>query len=361
MKLVHQNSPLQVHPLAELLPPMSDLEYQELRTSIRERGLRFPIIMLDNKVLDGIHRLKACLDEGIKPDFEHFSEAVHGPSPARFVMDLNLRRRHLSATQRATTAANFLPAFEEEAKARKAKAQFAAANEASKPAPAAPAEQATPANITAPATITDSHPSNVVSINAPAQPKAPATPPTTAEVKGKAVDLAAQVFGTSSTMIKLAKRIKKEDAALYDEVLTGKHTISSAIAILDAKKTNAADKAKKEKDRADRLAAIVVLEEKYGPTSQVVSATRKRSILKTIDELNTFTELPAEKGKLVLELLAKGWTTAKALKYLDGQLTSDSTIEELMSAAEAHEVATKAGKKVPFVRTFGEWTVTLTR
>jgi hypothetical protein len=51
-------------------------------------------------VLDGRHRYNACLLKGIEPRFVDY----HGPNPLGLVISLNLKRRHLNESQRATIA-----------------------------------------------------------------------------------------------------------------------------------------------------------------------------------------------------------------------------------------------------------------
>ena len=106
---------LSAHPLAQLLPDMPAEEYAELVESIRERGLQEPIWTLGGKVLDGRHRDRACAEAGVTPRYREYD----GPSPAAFVLDANIHRRHLDAGQRAVIALEFLPELEKEAAARK--------------------------------------------------------------------------------------------------------------------------------------------------------------------------------------------------------------------------------------------------
>jgi N6-adenosine-specific RNA methylase IME4 len=99
------SSDLPTHPFADLLPSMSDAEYAELRDSIREHGQREPIT-LDSagRVLDGRHRARACAELGLPVASRTFegddSEALD------FVMDINVVRKHLDASQRAMIAAD---------------------------------------------------------------------------------------------------------------------------------------------------------------------------------------------------------------------------------------------------------------
>jgi N6-adenosine-specific RNA methylase IME4/ParB-like chromosome segregation protein Spo0J len=95
----------EAHPLADLLPAMSELEYAELRESIRANGLRQPITLHpDGSILDGRHRAKACAELGIPVAAVPF-EGEDSDCLA-FVLDLNLKRRHLDESQRAMIAAD---------------------------------------------------------------------------------------------------------------------------------------------------------------------------------------------------------------------------------------------------------------
>lgn len=104
-----------VHPLANLIPRMTDGEYAELVEDISANGQLQPILIFDHMVLDGRHRLRACEEIGLVPRIETYT----GDEPAAHVLSLNLRRRHLSTSQRAMIATDFLPHLEEEAAKRR--------------------------------------------------------------------------------------------------------------------------------------------------------------------------------------------------------------------------------------------------
>ncbi len=91
---------LRVNPEYEkLLPRMSDPEFGELKESIRLEGQHYPIIVNENlEVLDGHHRFKACVELNIEPDFEvrKFEDKL---VEKKFVIEANLRRRHLNNFQ----------------------------------------------------------------------------------------------------------------------------------------------------------------------------------------------------------------------------------------------------------------------
>lgn len=91
---------LQPHPLAELFPMMDDNAFKEFAGDIKEQGQREPIILFEGKILDGRNRFKACKALGIDPRFEQYQ----GNDALGFVISLNLRRRHLTESQRAMVA-----------------------------------------------------------------------------------------------------------------------------------------------------------------------------------------------------------------------------------------------------------------
>ena len=91
---------LHVNPEYEkLLPKMSDEEFAELKSSIQTEGQHYPIVANEDLVvLDGHQRLKACVELGIEPDFEvrKFEDKL---LEKKFVIEANLRRRHLTKFQ----------------------------------------------------------------------------------------------------------------------------------------------------------------------------------------------------------------------------------------------------------------------
>jgi len=100
---IGQMMSLAFHPLAEVLPLIEGSEFDELVNSIQTNGLRDSIITLDDKILDGRNRYRACLKAGVQPRFEPFT----GSDPVAFVADKNLRRRHLTCGQKAMAVAKF--------------------------------------------------------------------------------------------------------------------------------------------------------------------------------------------------------------------------------------------------------------
>jgi 6-phosphofructokinase len=92
---------MKYHPLADIFPLIEGVEFDELVTSIKENGQQHAIVTIDDSILDGRNRYRACLSAGVDPRFEVFT----GSDPIKFVIDINIRRRHLNESQRAMIAA----------------------------------------------------------------------------------------------------------------------------------------------------------------------------------------------------------------------------------------------------------------
>ena len=105
----------------KLLPKMSDEEFSELKASIQSEGQHYSIIVNEDlEVLDGHHRFRACTELGIEPDFEvrKFDDKL---VEKKFVIEANLRRRHLNNFQLVELAVPLLEIEKALAKKRQAK------------------------------------------------------------------------------------------------------------------------------------------------------------------------------------------------------------------------------------------------
>lgn len=105
----------------KLLPKMSEEEFTELKASIQTEGQHYPIIVNEDlEVLDGHHRFRACIELGIEPDFEvrKFDDKL---IEKKFVIEANLRRRHLNNFQLVELAVPLLEVEKALAKQRRAK------------------------------------------------------------------------------------------------------------------------------------------------------------------------------------------------------------------------------------------------
>ncbi|MCX5495785.1 MT-A70 family methyltransferase [Kaistia dalseonensis] len=110
---------LPFHPLANIFPLLEDRAFAELVEDIRANGILDEIVMLDGKILDGRNRYRAAIAAGLfdadvdwQRDwrFVRFGETgldgiAAGSDPTAYVISRNLRRRHLTESQRAMAAA----------------------------------------------------------------------------------------------------------------------------------------------------------------------------------------------------------------------------------------------------------------
>jgi hypothetical protein len=178
----------QAHPLADLIPAMSDEEYARLRDDIAANGLLDAITLYEELVLDGRHRLRACQETGIEPRFAEYE----GDSPAQFVLSHNVARRHLSVSQRAMVATDFLPHLEAEARKRQGgSGRFG-------------------------------------SVSDDTEPRKAGQPARAAADAGNAI-------GVSGVTVARAKRVREADPELAQSVRQGDLTVNTAVEIVKAR------------------------------------------------------------------------------------------------------------------------------
>lgn len=106
---------MEPHPLADAMPPMSAVEFAELKASIGEHGLAQPIVRFRGKTLDGRHRVRALEELGVPRDqwkvrdFDGTTEQA-----AALVQVLNLDRRNLSDQQKREARAELVRKLRDE-------------------------------------------------------------------------------------------------------------------------------------------------------------------------------------------------------------------------------------------------------
>lgn len=93
----------QAHELALVFPPMTEPEFAAFKEDIREHGQREPITLYEGKILDGLHRYRACQELGLEPRVVRFEGNPR--AAAQLVLGRNFHRRHLTTSQRAMVAA----------------------------------------------------------------------------------------------------------------------------------------------------------------------------------------------------------------------------------------------------------------
>lgn len=93
--------PYNPHPAADLFPVLEGAERQEMLDDILERGILEPIVVLDDMVLDGRNRYLIGREARVEIPYSVYD----GDDPIGFVISRNLRRRHLTPSQKAMIAA----------------------------------------------------------------------------------------------------------------------------------------------------------------------------------------------------------------------------------------------------------------
>ena len=105
----------QYHDVSNIFPMMSDEEFDALKQDIKAQGLLEPIwIHADGSIIDGRNRHRACVELGVTPLFRTYQ----GENPVAFSISQNIKRRHLTDSQRAMIAVQALPMLQAEAKAK---------------------------------------------------------------------------------------------------------------------------------------------------------------------------------------------------------------------------------------------------
>jgi hypothetical protein len=112
----------EIHPLANLLPPMTDEEFKALVEDIKKNGVLEPIVLHEGKILDGRHRYKACKQLGIKIKWISTYGGQNGGDPLAYILSKNLHRRHLTKEQQREVIVGALKAHPEKSDRQQAKA-----------------------------------------------------------------------------------------------------------------------------------------------------------------------------------------------------------------------------------------------
>ena len=87
-----------------LLPKLPKEEYEALKVSVQTEGLHYPIVVnAKGEILDGHNRFRICQELGLNPkiDERHFEDKL---LEKKFVIEVNLRRRHLNTFQQIELA-----------------------------------------------------------------------------------------------------------------------------------------------------------------------------------------------------------------------------------------------------------------
>src|SRR5271155_5593047 len=89
------------HPICLLMPSADEDEVESLIADIRAHGLLDPIVLFEQRILDGRNRAAACEAAGVAPRYVEFHGARE--EALMFVVSHNLKRRHLTKQAIADT------------------------------------------------------------------------------------------------------------------------------------------------------------------------------------------------------------------------------------------------------------------
>lgn len=168
---------MEFHEYANLFPMMQPDELEDLVADVKRNGLIEPIVLYEDKILDGRNRFLACGEAGVKPHYEYYK----GDEPVSYVISKNLHRRHLNKSQWAGVAWKAKIMLAEEAKKRQAW---------------------TPTNT-----------------------KVELIPPSE---QGKARDKAGEIFGVSGRYVDAFGKIEQEAPEYIEPIMQGEITITKA-------------------------------------------------------------------------------------------------------------------------------------
>jgi hypothetical protein len=90
------------HELSKAFPPIPEDKVQEMRDSIEDIGVQVPIVIFEDKVIDGWHRYSIANELGMPCPEVELDDWI---DPITFVRALNGNRRHLTKGQEAISYA----------------------------------------------------------------------------------------------------------------------------------------------------------------------------------------------------------------------------------------------------------------
>jgi hypothetical protein len=233
-----------------IFPSTDNNEYQMLISDMRANGYdkSQPIVLFENAIIDGWHRYLVCQELGIAPTTRIFlgsqAEAID------FVMRTN-KRRNLNSGQWAciaNEAEEMIEALKAGAKAKQAEAGGDKKSETYK--------KSVGQQIAQPLTLPKPEAKQVVispELTAKTKPKAGPQP----KQETRTSDKLAKTFNTNKQYIKDAAKMKIETPEVFEQVKTGKLTITKA------KKQVKQEQKKEEKETL--LQSVVIEEPKAEP------------------------------------------------------------------------------------------------
>jgi len=267
-----------LHEFAKMLPAMTAEEERELQDHIDKHGQIEPVVLHEGKILEGRHRAKVCAKLGLKlrhVEFDKLPESVREAGPLQFVIAKNLKRRHLTTSQKAAIAAELEPLFAKEAKEREsARKKGLASNEASQR--------------------------------------------NGEVVRGKSAERAAAVMGVSRASVERAKKLKAEAPEKFEALKAGKKQ-KPGTDVAAAQKQAALEAAY---ERIEKVCG-----KEFGQAVRDGIRLRKpKDVIGFADQLDS--EMKEQQG-----LIAMLWPLKKAQLFRAKNLTKRHTIQDLLNKA----------------------------
>ena len=211
-------SDYKIHPFADHLPLLSDQEMSDLAADIKANGQRLPIIRCNGVIIDGRNRLKACEIAGVEPNIRDREDVLKTDSDvAKFIVSINLARRHVLPAERASIAVELLDEMKKDEE--RVAAEKAARTKEPKKGD---------------------------------KKDEPAAPPKT---RAEQVAEAAKLTGSSKSAIYEAEKIKKEDPKKFEEVKKGEKTLNQAKKELGTNKPAKSPDPAKNRKKAEGIVA----------------------------------------------------------------------------------------------------------
>lgn len=102
----------------ELIPPLSDKDYEQLKESLLREGCRDPICVWNNTIVDGHNRYAICTEYNIPYETKSVEFASRDEAKL-WMIDVQLSRRNMEAIDRVLLAQRMKPLLEKIAKERR--------------------------------------------------------------------------------------------------------------------------------------------------------------------------------------------------------------------------------------------------
>lgn len=99
---------LELHPLALLFPPLLEDKMDALTNDIFSHGQNHAVVLYEGKILDGVHRTKACRKNSMDVKCVRFEDLGYNGTASQFVLSENNQRRHVDKKTLAVIEASIL-------------------------------------------------------------------------------------------------------------------------------------------------------------------------------------------------------------------------------------------------------------